>query len=76
MCYTPDPVSFELGDNYIKHFHFGRYIVGCKVRNFVLRRRVAPIRTFCAYKKSHQYEIRCYAHVLKGMNNLVVFSYV
>ena len=30
-----------LGDNCIKNFHFGRYIVGYTVRNLVLQRRVS-----------------------------------
>ena len=33
MCY--------LGDNCIQNFYLGRYIVGCMVRNLVLRRRAS-----------------------------------
>ena len=31
----------KLGDNHIQNFHLGRYIVGYKVGNLVLRRRAS-----------------------------------
>ena len=36
---------FNLGDNYIKNFHLGKYNVGYTVRNLVLRQGEQSLKT-------------------------------
>ena len=66
----------QLGDNCVQNFHLGRYIVGYRVGNLVLRRRVsgAVKRDFRIYIRRYTSINEKFEYDLPHSNALLTFS--